>query len=100
MKDIGQWLKDRRIASGKTQLDTSYDTYISVETIRAIEKGKIYPRTNHFEKLCIFFGVEPGDYYHRRASDKALASQDTGGKFPPDTPNASGAHDNSSDSHD
>lgn len=70
MKDIGQWLKDQRIASGKSQLDTSYDTYISVETIRAIEQGKIYPRTNHFEKLCVIFGVSPADYYNRLEAAK------------------------------
>lgn len=68
MKRIGPWLKERRQNAGKSQLDTAYETYVSVETIRSIEKGHIYPRMNHFEKLCGLFGVRPIDYYAQSES--------------------------------
>lgn len=70
MKRIGQWLKQQRLKAGISQLDTAYEAYVSVETLRAIEKGDIYPRTNHFEKLCSLFGVNPGDYYNSSSTPK------------------------------
>lgn len=83
MKKIGQWLKDCRRASGKSQLDTSYDTYISLDTIRAIENGKIYPRTNHFEKLCAVFGVTPSEYYKADAPNEDSQPSNALPSFPP-----------------
>lgn len=63
MKLIGQWLKKQRLEAGKSQLDAAMDSFVSVDTIRKIENGSIYPRTNHFEKLCRLFRVSPLEYY-------------------------------------
>lgn len=81
MKFIGQWLKKNRIAAGKTQLDVAYEAYISVDTVRRIEDGSIYPRLNHFEKLCEQIGMTPIDYYQACLDAKKESGENIA--FPP-----------------
>ncbi len=56
-KNYGEYLKEHRVAAGKTLLEVERDTGISNANLSRWESGKVIPSIAFCERLADYYGI-------------------------------------------
>lgn len=62
-KTIGKRISSKRIELGLTQEDLAFRSGLSVNTVSAVENGKVYVKLNNLFKICKHLDIKMVDLF-------------------------------------